>query len=225
MYKKLKYGSKIVLTENLTKDFSFELHMMYGHIAHKKLYKMMSEYFYFANMRRKIHQWIYICDICQRVKYRNNITKAPLQTIKVEKPNQLLSIDFIGPLPTARAGMKYILVCLDAFSKYVALYPLKNATTDSVINKIFGDYIIKHGKPERIQADHGSQFTSKKWIDKLRKEEIICSFSSIRHPQAAIVERCNKEIKRFFRTFISIKNNNKHGAWLLYVKTIEKIMK
>ena len=116
------------------------------------------------------------------------------------------------------------MVCLDAFSKFVALYPLKNATTEAVINKIFNDYIVKHGKPERIQADHGSQFTSKKWIEKLKKENITCSFSSIRHPQAAIVERCNKEIQRFFRTFISIKNNNKHGAWMTYVKIIENII-
>ena len=94
----------------------------------------------------------------------------------------------------------------------------------SVINKIFNDYIIKHGKPKRIQADHGTQFTSKKWINKLKTENIICSFSSIRHPQAAIVERCNKEIKRFFRTFISLKNNNKHGAWINYVKIKEKII-
>lgn len=143
-----------------------------------------------------------------------------MQIIKVDRPNQLLSIDFIGPLPKARAGMRHILVCMDAFSKYVALYPLKYATTEAVINRIFNDYIKKHGKPERIQSDHGTQFTSPKWIEKLKKEDIKCTFSSIRHPQSNNVERCNKEIKRFFRTLV----DEKHGAWILYVKTIEQIL-
>lgn len=224
LMKNTNKGKRIVLPEIIGRQLVMQLHTIYGHIGHKKVYKMIDEDFTMRGLKRKTHLWLKNCDICQRVKYKNTITKAPLQSIIIEKPNQLLSIDFIGPLPTARAGMKYILVCLDAFSKYVALYPLKNATTDAVINKIFNDYVLKHGKPERIQADHGTQFTSKKWIEKLKKENIVCSFSSIRHPQAAIVERCNKEIKRFFRTFISIKDNNKHGAWIIYVKIIEKII-
>ena len=215
---------RIVLPELIGEQLATQLHTIYVHIGHKKVYKMLDDDFTMKGLKRKTHLWLRTCDTCQRVKYRNTLTKAPLQAIKVEKPNELLSIDFIGPLPTARAGMKYILVCLDAFSKFVALYPLKNATTKSVINKIFNDYIMKHGKPTRIQADHGTQFTSKKWIKKLKAENIICSFSGIRHPQAAIVERCNKEIKRFFRTFISLKNNNKHGAWLNYLKIVEKIV-
>ena len=224
LIKNTKKGKRIVVPEKIGEQLTTQLHEIYGHIGHKKVYKMLDEDFTMKGLKRKIHLWLRTCDICQRVKHRNTLTKAPLQSIKISEPNELLSIDFIGPLPTARAGMKYVLVCLDAFSKFVALYPLKNATTQSVINKIFNDYIIKHGKPKRIQADHSTQFTSKKWINKLKTENIICSFSSIRHPQAAIVERCNKEIKRFFRTFISLKNNNKHGAWMNYLKIIEKIL-
>ena len=197
-----------------------ELHTMYGHIAHKKIYKMIDEDFAFLNMKRKIHSWLRVCEICQKVKYKTAISPAPLQIIKVDNPNQLLSIDFIGPLPKARAGMRHVLVCMDAFSKFVALYPIRNATTEVVINKIFNDYIKKHGKPERIQSDHGTQFTSPKWIDKLKKENIQCTFSSIRHPQSNNVERCNKELKSFFRTFVK----EKHGAWMLHVKNIEKIL-
>ena len=157
-----KKGKKIVLPEVLGKKFVQELHDIYGHIGHKKVYKMIDQDFTMKGLKRKTHTWLKFCDTCQRVKYRNTLTKAPLQTIKIDAPNQLLSIDFIGPFPEASAGMKYILVCLDAFSKFVALYSLKKATTLSVINLIFKKYIPQHGKPLRIQADHGTQFTSKK---------------------------------------------------------------
>ena len=220
LYKKFKSVEKILIPETLAKEIAIELHTMYAHIGPKKIYKMIIEDFLCKGLRRKINEWLKTCETCQKVKYKNIGTKAPLQIIEVQRPNQLLSIDFIGPLPKARAGLRYVLVCLDAFSKYVALYPLKHATTNAVINKIFNDYIKNHGKPERIQCDHGTQFTSPKWIEKLEKEKITCTFSSIRHPQSNIVERCNKELKRLFRTLV----DEKHGAWILYVKMIEKIL-
>ena len=144
LYQNTAKGKKVVIPDYFAKKLVNELHHIYAHIAHKKIFKMMDEDFSFSNMRRNIHSWIRSCDICQKVKYRNNIGTTPLQTIKVDKPNQLLNIDFIGPLPTARAGMKYVLVCLDAFSKFVALY-----ATENVINKIFNDHIPKNGTPER----------------------------------------------------------------------------
>ena len=98
---------------------------------------MLEEDFIMKGLKKKIYLLLRNCDTCERVKYRKTITEAPLQAITIEKPNQPKSIDFIGPLPTANAEMKYILVCLDAFSKFVALYPIKNAMTEAVFNKIF----------------------------------------------------------------------------------------
>ena len=220
LVKNTKKGKKIILIEQFAKQLVLELHSIYEHIGHKKIFKMIDEDFYFKSLKKKAHLWLGNCEVCQKVKYRTIISQVPLQTINVNKPNQLLSIDFIGPLPNARAGLKYVLVCMDAFSKFVALYSLKNATTNAVISKIFGDYIKNHGKPEMIQCDQGTQFTSPKWTDKLKKENISYTFSSIRHPQSNIVERCNKELKRMFRTLV----NEKHGAWAMHVKTIEKIL-
>ena len=53
-----------------------------------------------------------------------------------ERPNEILSIDFYGPLPASKGGFKYILSTIDAFSKYVVLYPLRRANTKAVINKL-----------------------------------------------------------------------------------------
>ena len=60
---------------------------------------------------------------------------------------------------------------------------LREATTKATINKIFNDYIPRHGKPEKILSDQGTQFTSRKWVNKLKSENIKCMFTSIRHPQ------------------------------------------
>ena len=51
------------------------------------------------------------------------------------------------------------------------------------------DYIPHFGKPKAILSDHGTQFTSEKWINKLKGEGINPIFSFIRHPQSNPVER------------------------------------
>ena len=138
------------------------------------------------------------CDMCQRSKTAAHPSKAPMQNIIPEKPGELLSVDFYGPLPTSTGGVKHIFVTIDAFSKLVCLYPRKRATTAIIIKKIFPNYCEKYGKPKSIICDHGTQFTAKKWQDKLEEEEVQLIYSSIRHPQGNIVERVNRELGKFF---------------------------
>lgn len=143
-----------------------------------------------------------------------------MQPIIVTKPNEILSIDFYGPLPTSNGGVKYLLTTIDCFSKFVVMYPIKRANTDTVIRKIFQDYIPNNGKPEKIICDHGTQFTAEKWKKKLDHEGIKIIFASIRHPQTNLVERIHRELGGFFRTFIP----GKHSNWFNYVPIIQNII-
>ena len=82
-------------------------------------------------------------------------------------PNNLVTVDFFGPLPRRRGGVEYIFVVLDAFSKLVRLYAMKRATTQMAVKKIIEKYIPECGKPQRILSDNGTQFTAHKWRQKL----------------------------------------------------------
>ena len=143
-----------------------------------------------------------------------------MQPIFTDRPGELLSIDFYGPLPPSTAGAKYLLTTIDVFCKFVVIYPIKNANTATVIRKILQDYIPKYGKPAKIICDHGTQFTSKLWAKKLREENISLIFSSIRHPQSNIVERVHRELGRFFRTLTA----DQRTKWATYVPTIQTII-
>lgn len=109
----------------------------------------------------------------------------------------LVSIDFFGPLPPSVGGAKYILAVSDVYTKYVELYPIRNATTKIVINKMRNHYYVNHGKPKKIINAHGTQFTSQKWREALEDDGIRSIFSSIRHPQSNHVERVMRELGRF----------------------------
>lgn len=176
-----------------------ELHEIYGHVGARKIYRMMEEEFYLKNLRRYVEKRIATCDTCQRNKYPTQACQAKMQTILPEKPGDLLSIDFYGPLPTSRGGAKHILVTLENFTKVNSWHftPYEEQTLssgDTVARKIFLHYIPHFGRPTRIQCDHGTQFTSPKWAEKLKNENIKLIFSLIRHPQGNKVERVNREL-------------------------------
>lgn len=167
----------IYLPEHLLTNFIEETHRLYGHIGRRKLFKMITEDFYFPNLEARIRLILKVCDSCQRNKISNLSSKTFSHSIIPTAKGELLSIDFYGPLPTGRGGTKYILAALDVYTKFVQLYAIKKADTKTTINKIFGHYILNFGKPQKIQSDHGSQFTAKAWEKRLRQEGITLVFS------------------------------------------------
>ncbi|XP_046737537.1 uncharacterized protein LOC124406225 [Diprion similis] len=126
-------------------------------------------------MCKDIRSVIRNCDTCQRVKY-NNICME---------------------------GVQYLLVVMDAFSKYVSLYPIQKTTTRISLVKLIKDYFPKLA-----------------WKETLEKEGIKTIYSSIRHPQSNPTERYMRELGRFFRTYCS----EQHTKWAKYVKQIEEIL-
>lgn len=124
------------------------------------------------------------------------------QFVESEEPNDLITVDFCGPLPMACGGIQYTFITLEAFTKYVNLYPMKKATVGISLKKIFDILISKFEKPKRILSDHGSQFTSALWKTRLNAENIKVLYSSIRHSlsQSNPTKRVMRELGRVFRT-------------------------
>jgi hypothetical protein len=99
------------------------------------------------------------CDICQRVKHPNRSNEIESRSHLPKTPEDLCALDFYGQLPAGRGGVRYILVCLDVFSKHIKLYALQEATTKACLSKLTTNYFPNVIKPSCILSDHGTQFT------------------------------------------------------------------
>ena len=99
------------------------------------------------------------------------------------------------------------------------LYTLKRATAAATINRM-KQYFEEIGKPIRVLSDHGTQYTSDKWIAFLKENGIDPIFCSIRHPESNPAERTMRELGRFFRAFCS----DKHTAWARCIKEINTLL-
>lgn len=200
---------KIAVPEALVFEIMRSVHQQFGHVGVHKTYQEINRYYAWKGMRRQIKQYVISCDLCQRVKPLTYPMEGTYQLVESTEPNDLISVDFYGPLPISRGGVQYIFVILDVFSKLVTLYALKRATTRACINRLFNDYIVKIGKPKRVLSDNGSQFSSPSWKNKLEANNIQAIYSSVRHPKSNPVERTMRELGRFFRTYCS----ETHTKW------------
>jgi hypothetical protein len=105
------------------------VHHSLGHAGVDKCGPQVSDTYQVKGLGRKLRQYISCCDTCQRVKHPNRAYVTEQRSHMPTNPGSLCAIDLFGSLPTSRGGVRYILVCLDVFSKYIKLYPLKSATT------------------------------------------------------------------------------------------------
>lgn len=96
-----------------------------------------------------------------------------LRGMKIERVNQVWEID-ITYVPM-KHGFMYLCAVIDVHSRYVAGWGISNTMTAEWCTEIVAEAIERHGKPEIINSDQGSQFSSEVYIELLKKEEIQIS--------------------------------------------------
>lgn len=206
-----------MLTTENARELIIEIHEAYSHIGTSKTYNLFKEYFTCNAAHALIKRIVKECDTCQKCKdhYRRGVGET--QPIIPKSKGDIISLDFYGPLPTSNSGVKYILVMVDNFTKYVKLYKLKRATTTITINKL-KQYIREVGKPKSVVSDNGSQFTSKKWIETLTELNIKAKFTAIRNPCTNLAERVNRQLGNMFRVLVG----ECHTKWAKYLRLVEE---
>ncbi|KAF0721413.1 Retrotransposable element Tf2 protein type 2 [Aphis craccivora] len=220
IFVKDKEDWQIAIPEQMARRLTLETHTIFGHPGRYKTYHLIREIGTFRNMHKIVMDTIRSCDDCQKNKPINYDPSGPIKIHKSTRILEKVSIDLMGPLPTGRGGVHFILAVLDTFSRYIKLYALKKATSKAIINRLEKDYIPTIGCPEAIQSDNGTQFTAKLWKETLKKWNIKAIYSTKYHPQSNAVERYNREIGRLLRTYCQ----DQHRKWPIYLEQIEKWM-
>jgi hypothetical protein len=208
---------KVVVPRELEEKLITYVHLEKGHAGTDKCVRSINAMFHLKNLGRKTRKLLALCEVCQKVKFPNWKYEVENRPHLPERKGQLVSVDFYGPVPQGRGGVRYLFVCLDVFTKFIKLYPLRSATTKACLRKIADDYIPHVVKPETILSDHGTQYTSWRWIDGLKELGINCRFTPIRNPQSNPVERFMREIGKACRIYCE-KN---HKKWPELIPHIE----
>ncbi|XP_016173113.1 uncharacterized protein K02A2.6-like [Arachis ipaensis] len=135
------------------------------------------------------------CDKCQRHANIHQAAPHQLSIISAERPFGTWGIDLVGPFPTAPGQLKYLIVAIDYYTKWIEAEPLSSITATQCRKFLWRQIITRFGIPEIIILDNGTQFTDKKFREFLEGLRVSHRFSSVEHPQTnGQVESANKII-------------------------------
>ena len=95
-----------------------------------------------------------------------------LRGLKIERPNQVWGIDIT--YIRLRAGWMYLVAVLDWFSRYVMAWQL-DQTLEMPFVLLAVDQALNIGRPEILNSDQGSHFTSPQYIQKLLEAQVQVS--------------------------------------------------
>lgn len=96
-----------------------------------------------------------------------------LKNLTVCRKNQVWEID-ITYIPMNK-GFMYLFAIIDIHTRYVVGWSISNTMTAEWCVETIAEAIAKHGKPEIINSDQGSQFTSELYTKFLHDNEIEIS--------------------------------------------------
>jgi len=86
-----------------------------------------------------------------------------LRGLKIERPNQVWATD-ITYIPMIR-GYLYLVAIIDLYSRFVVGWSLSNTMESDWCRQTLEDAVGVHGKPDILNTDQGSQFTSNIYSD------------------------------------------------------------
>ena len=165
---------------------------------------------------RQVSEWLageesYTLHKTARVNYKRN----RVIIYGVDKQFQADLVD-MSSYSKENDNVKYMLTCIDVFSKYAWIRVLKTKTGTEVARAF--DSILKEGRvPQKIQTDRGKEFFNKDFQKVLSKHNIH-HFATGGELKASVVERFNRTIKtRMWRYSTSV--NSKR-----YVDTIQELV-
>ncbi len=114
-----------------------------------------------------------------------------LRNLRIDRPNQVWSLD-ISYIPMLK-GFMYLLAIMDVYSRFIVGWSLSNTMESEWVVNTLSASITQYGKPEIINSDQGSQFTSDEYVNFVKGLETV----KISMDGKAID---NVYIERFFRT-------------------------
>ena len=104
-------------------------------------------------------------------------------------------VDLGLELRRANKGYRYLLTCIDSFSKFAWAVPVREKTGTSMVAAFKGVFEqAKHRLPRRLQTDRGREFLNHP-LQTLFKQLNIKHFASWSDQKASIVERFNRTLK------------------------------
>ena len=174
--------------------------------ARSLVHKLIQARYYWPTMLKDAQAYVKACDKCQRF---SNFIRQPseeLTPMTAPWPFAQWGLDIMGPFPTALRQLKFLVVDINYFTKWVEAEPLATITEKSIHTFVWRNIICRYGIPRVLVSDNGKQFDNNAFRDFCSELGIRNHYSSLAHPQA------NGQLEVTNRTLLKIIKTRLDGA-------------
>lgn len=180
---------------NVREQTMTEAHWSIGHRGHyglRKTWQRLIRHGIQVPYHQVVDRWRR-CLACQA--FRRRYPSDPLGHVRdSDRPGELISLDFVGPIKPTSGGYKYILVLIDHLTRWSMAVACRSCKTEVVL-PILDSWVRQRGKPQRIFTDQGTHFTSfqfTNWCVKRGIDRFIAA--SDMHKSVGLNERVNQTL-------------------------------
>lgn len=125
----------------------------------------------------------------------------------IDKQFQIDLVD-MSEYSSENDNVRYLLTCIDVFSKYAWVRCLKNKT-GAVVTNSFKEILHEGRIPHKVQTDEGKEFYNAAFQNLLEQYKIH-HFSTSNETKASVVERFNRTFKTRMWRFLTSVNSRRY---------------
>ena len=216
----------LVVPKELRPQLLEEAHagLFAGHFSERKVYHKIHRLYWWPGLRRDVRQFCRSCLNCVSRRGPGHQQRPPLNPIPVKGPFHRVAVDVLQ-LPLTSSGNKYIVVFMDYLTKWVEAFPTSDQQASTIAGLLVEHIICRHGVPEELLSDRGSNFLSDLILE-------LCSLLGIRklntsgyHPQTdGLVEKFNSTLQSMISK-ASDKNPTEWDSYPCYSLLIGQLCK
>ncbi|GJW36008.1 reverse transcriptase domain-containing protein, partial [Tanacetum coccineum] len=165
--------------------------------------------YYWPTMHMDARKLIRECNDCQVHRPVLINPQQNLSPITSPWPFYKWGIDIAEPFPEGPGKVKFLIVAVDYFTKWIEAKPVATIAGNQVKKFVWDNIVYRFGLPGEIVSDNGKQLCDnplKDWCEKLCIRQC---FASVKHPQTnGLVERANRSLGEGIKARLDERNKD-----------------
>lgn len=220
VFRKCADKPRFVIPDSMINNIIRIYHDEMAHCGVEKTVQGIGSNYWFPSLRKKVRSYVDNCLTCLTANSSVHTREGEMQEVDSPKrPFQIVHCDHFGPLTDTSQGFKYILVLVDAYTRFTWLFPAKTTSSRETIKHLLGVFNV-FGFPNTLVSDRGTAFTSQEFLDFTNSKKIYHRLVAVAAPWSnGLVERVNKFLKSSLK-----KLTEEPKTWNIHLDKIQYVM-